>query len=300
MILCEKALFVIPMSPGEFTNEKLATKIEQLAPDDREQLLCLRKALGNELKKLTRLCDWNIFSLSENPWTPATTIGVFVLLSRFNHSCRPNANVPILARSEKDTLSMFATKKIDTGEEITFCYEPSLVSQTKAERQETLGDYFACACRLCASETPLQTLISDKRRRLARGLEYLMAGRDAALNVPQTRLGVQSPIIVDPELRKAAEEFKIPLCNRLCHQLLLMALLDAEGLLDDYTLEKAICRLSLVSSALGTPNNIRVGARAMAQDTWFESFAVACNVFGATDANDDAFAARLRADRAGR
>ena len=52
--------------------------------------------------------------------------GIFPLLSRFNHSCLPNAWVPFDVASRQDsvpsTSEVRATRDIDPGDEIAYCY----------------------------------------------------------------------------------------------------------------------------------------------------------------------------------
>jgi hypothetical protein len=72
------------------------------------------------------------------------------------------------------------------------------------------------------------------RRILIRRLQYLTLGVD--LN--GQRQGSASPIIVDSKLKKTAEENSIPLSARLIYNLLVMSLLEEEGLLDDFMVER--------------------------------------------------------------
>lgn len=62
-------------------------------------------------------------------------VGLFVLLSRFNHSCEPNAKVPTL---ESDKRCIVATRDLKAGEEITRTYETWFVCWTSFERSPVL------------------------------------------------------------------------------------------------------------------------------------------------------------------
>ncbi|KAH8787158.1 hypothetical protein BGZ57DRAFT_879977 [Hyaloscypha finlandica] len=55
----------------------------------------------------------NSFSLSDNP----SKHGLFLIHSRFNHSCIPNCNVP---STKGEIIASSATRDIVGGEEITF------------------------------------------------------------------------------------------------------------------------------------------------------------------------------------
>jgi hypothetical protein len=72
------------------------------------------------------------------------------------------------------------------------------------------------------------------RRTLIRGLQYLTLSVD--LN--GQRQSSASPIIVDFKLKKTAEDFSISLSVRLIYDLLVMFLLEKEGLLNDFTVER--------------------------------------------------------------
>lgn len=106
-----------------------------------------------------------------------TAQGLFVLLSRFNHSCIPNALMPI---SKGDSISCVATRDIRPGEEITFCYM-DLECTTSLARKKVLG--FSCNCKACVPGTAFHQA-SELRRQLIRGLTYLTTGMDLAAQDP--------------------------------------------------------------------------------------------------------------------
>lgn len=68
------------------------------------------------------------------------------------------------------------------------------------------------------------------RRIFIRGLQYLTLGVD----MNGQKQDSISPIIVDPKLKKAAEDFRIPLSSRLIYNLLILCLLEEEGFLDEF------------------------------------------------------------------
>jgi hypothetical protein len=134
----------------------------------------------------------NSFALSDNPLKH----GLFLIHSRLNHSCIPNCNVP---STKGEIIASFATKDIAAGEKITFCYNTEFECSTRGGRHQVLR--FTCECKACLPGTLFQHL-SDTRRTLIRGLQYLTFGRD--LN--GQRQGSESPIIIDSQLKKAAED----------------------------------------------------------------------------------------------
>ncbi|ETW75264.1 hypothetical protein HETIRDRAFT_430702 [Heterobasidion irregulare TC 32-1] len=95
--------------------------------------------------------------------TSATHNGLFLITSRANHSCSPNAAYtwhPALL-----TLSLAALRPIRAGEEITIAY--TTLTAPAASRRATLraAFHFACACARCgARRTEEQVLVSDQNR----------------------------------------------------------------------------------------------------------------------------------------
>ena len=125
---------------------------------------------------------------------------------------------------------------------------------------------------------------------MLRGLQYLTLGVD--LN--GERQGSASPIIVDSRLRKAAEDFSIPLSARLIYNLLVVFLLEEEGLLDDFMVERLNPGILLTSAWFQTESNARIARQAMAQDTWLGKLYVACELYGRGDVADHDVAVALR------
>jgi hypothetical protein len=185
--------------------------------------MCLRDNASRPFSYTTDALAENSFRISKSP--PAH--GVFLLHSRFNHSCIPSSKIP---ETGTETIQSFAIRNIVPGEEITFCYK-DFECRTARDRHRELR--FMCDCRACLIGTPFQQL-SDMRRTLIRGLQYLMLGVD----LDGQRHGSSSPLIVDRNLKRVAEDLSIPISSRLIYQLLAMILVDDEGLLDDFRLER--------------------------------------------------------------
>ena len=81
---------------------------------------------------------------------PVERGAVFKSISRFNHSCLPNAHVAWSARSR--TMAVHALAPITPAEEIAVVYCIDGSGDVRAARQEALRDAFgfSCACRLCS------------------------------------------------------------------------------------------------------------------------------------------------------
>jgi hypothetical protein len=128
------------------------------------------------------------------------------------------------------------------------------------------------------------------RRTLIRGLQYLTLGVD--LN--GQRQGSASLIIVDSNLKKTAEDFSIPLSARLIYDLLVMSLLEEEGLLDDFMVERLHPGILQTTALFQIGSNARIARQAMAQETWQEKFGMAFGLYGRGDAADHATAVGLQ------
>jgi hypothetical protein len=144
----------------------------------------------------------------------------------------------------------------------------------------------AKACRL---GTSFQTL-SDMRRTLIRGLQYLTLGVD----VDGQQQRDARPIIFDAGLKKAADTMAIPLSARLIYNLLIMVLMEHEGVLDDLMIRKRQPGINFSTSFFQTKMNIEIVQLVVAQDSWLAKLCVAFTLFGREDAADRFLAKQLR------
>jgi hypothetical protein len=222
----------------------------------------------------------NSFALSDNP----PKHGLFLIHSRFNHSCIPNCNVP---STNGEIIASFATRDIVAGEEITFCYNTDFECRTRGDRHRVLR--FTCECKACLPGTLFQQL-SDTRRTLIRGLQYLTLGRD----LDGQRQGSESPIIIDSQLKKAAENLTIQVSARLVYNLLVMFLLDEEELMNDFMIGRMYPGILILSTLFKTEGNARLARLAMEQKTWLEKLCVAFRLWGRGDVADYGIALQLR------
>ncbi len=280
LILREKPLFVIRKPHEEITEADVWTRFQQLAPREKQQFLCIRDNASGHFARMESAFAENSFAISNSP----EAHGLFLLHSRFNHSCIPNTKVP---NSSKGIIASYATRDIVASEEITICYNNDFECRTRPDRHQSLR--FVCDCKACLTGTPFQQL-SDLRRTLIRGLQYLTLGVD----INGQRQSSTSPIIVDFELKKAAENLSIPLSARLIYNLLIIYLLEEEGLLDDFMVERLLPGTSIISALFKTESNARISRLAMAQETWLEKFCVACELYGRKDVADHEHAMILR------
>ena len=281
IILAEKPLFII-WKPHELIAEvDVQAAFQKLAPNQKQQFLCLRDHASRPFTSMEEAFSEKSFALPVPFGNGISVHGLFLLLSRFNHSCIPNTKIPL---PKKGTVTSFATRDIVAGEEITFCYETNFEGKTRHERHQALR--FVCDCRACRINTPFQQL-SDMRRTLIRGLQYLKCGRDIhGCALP--------PIIFDPKVRQAAERFEFPLSARLIHDLFIMALLEEEELLDDFMVEGLRPAMMRVTTAFEIPSNASIARLAMTQGTWLGKFCTALGLDGRADVADRSVSEKLR------
>lgn len=279
-ILEEKPLFIIRKHHEEITEDDVWKAFQQLTPRGKQQFLCLRDNASKLFSSMGYALAENSFALQDI--TPMH--GLFLLHSRFNHSCVPNAKLPSTAGK---IIAIFATRDIDVGEEITFCYNKDFESRTRLDGHQALR--FTCECKACLPGTHFQQL-SEVRRRLIRGLQYLKYGRD----LKGQRQNSESPIIIDSKLKEAAENFAIPLSARLIYSLLVMVLLEEEGLLDEFMIGRIYPNILILSTLFRTESNAKIAKLAIGQKTWPQKLCMAFRLWGRGDMADDELAMQLR------
>lgn len=231
----------------------------------------------------------NSFCLAAHPLAH----GLFVICSRFNHSCIPNCNIPHKGLYN-DQFQVYATRVVMPGEELTICYLPDFEMRTAGERiqRQRLQWRFQCDCKACSIGSSFQR-ISDMRRTLLRGLAYLTRGED----VDGPRPVSERPILNDPQVRRAAEELRIPLSTRLIAQVLKEFLLDEEGLLDHLRAERILPSVRVAAASFRTPSNVQMAAIVVAQKSWLGKVCAAFRLYGKEDDGDQEVAAGLRMAR---
>lgn len=291
LILSEEPLFTIRKPHSEITNEVLVRAFQKLPVNRKPLFFLLRDNASEAFRSMEHAFAENSFNMASEDHTGQQLDylhGLFLLHSRFNHSCSPNSKIPITG-GEITHLRSFATRDIVPGEEIAFSYAADFGCRTREERHRELR--FVCNCDACQPRTPFQKL-SDMRRRLARGLQYLQIGVDLD---GQRQDAPDRPLITDPQLKRAAETFRIPLSSRFIYGLLMMSLLEQEGLLDDFLAERLGRNVSVPFAMFETESNVQVAKLAMAQHDWLGRLCVAFQLYGRADAADQAVATLFRA-----
>lgn len=288
-ILSEKPLFIIPRPHTGITDEHVTMAFQKLWHSQKAVFLLLRENGSRVFRSFNEAFAENSFSIAASDLSKPPAHGLFPLHSRFNHSCIPNSKIPT---SSGEIISAFATRDIDAGEEITFCYNTDFEGRTRYERHEVLR--FACNCMACLPGTPFQRL-SDMRRRLVRGLQYLTLGAD----LDGQRQSSHFSLIVDSKLRNVADNFSIPISSRFIYTLLTIFLIEEEGLLDDFMVERLRPSLIRIAGLFKLESNCSIARLAMNQKSWLKRLLVGFELYGRKDTADHEVTLALRQLRLG-
>ncbi|PQE17468.1 SET domain protein [Rutstroemia sp. NJR-2017a WRK4] len=283
LILEEQPLFITKLDPPEFHEADARMAYQNMSPEAKRQFSSLRNNGGERFSNMADVWAENSFSMYNK--SQSSGHALFVLMSRFNHSCVPNARIPV---RHNEAAAIFAVRDIELEEEITFCYTSDLSVRVSSQRRRVLG--FPCQCQACQISTPFHEL-SEARRTLLRGLDFLTGGKEV-VNEGQD---LEKPIIFDPKLRKQVQDFDISLSSRFIYDILIVYLLEEEGLLDEFLLKELVPAVTTTKDLFRNRDNIKMASLALAQPTWFGRVCVAFSMYGREDPADRKTAAMFRA-----
>jgi hypothetical protein len=188
----------------ETTEQDLARALKALPKDSQRAYLSLHNNFVGEKSPLS-----NIVRSNGYPLGPGSDIGgVFALISRINHSCKPNAKHSWNATLGKQTV--YAIRPIVAGQEFSLSY---LQGGTFAERQHELRSAFrfTCSCELCSLPAS-ERAESDARIERARSLTDAMGDWKACRSNPKRVLADGREL-----LRVYREEDIVPGDDRLAN-----------------------------------------------------------------------------------
>lgn len=178
-ILCEKPLLLAGPMPPDVLNLKLAADLKKLPKESQRRFLSLHNSRPGELP------FYSIFKTNALPCGPdSSTGGVYPTICFINHDCLPNAHNNWNSEAEHETI--YATRAIAAGEEITIPYDKGGPS---AERRVHLLKSFGfnCKCRTC-SLPPVELQASDKRRLMIQNLDEAIGDPFRMQNRPKESL----------------------------------------------------------------------------------------------------------------
>ena len=93
--------------------------------------------------------EWSPIADVEGELSPPVGTALFPLLSRFNHSCWPNAHA---VKEGGRSIVVRATRRIKAGEEITTTYVDLHEPGRKRRRALWEASMFECRCERCADK----------------------------------------------------------------------------------------------------------------------------------------------------
>lgn len=181
-IISEKPLFRIEdCGLGQPVLENaIERKLNLLSQDDQRAFLSLHNNTPGDSYPLGGIVKTNALSLGPS----SIAGGIFPIISRINHSCRPNTQHTWSSSTEHETIH--AIRNIKKGEEITISY--SLGGPSQLRLQQLKKKYgFNCTCDLC-SLTDEALKISDDRQLMMQFLDNAIGGSDAIMESPGTAL----------------------------------------------------------------------------------------------------------------
>lgn len=177
LLLAESPLIVVPwwvrhsMFPGKEKKDFLDRAVRELSTEQRKGFYNLHdsKVSEDEAKTIDGIWRTNNFALG--PSCSRSDNGLFLNISRFNHSCVPYAE--FVWNEEKRMQEIRAIRDIPEGEEITICYFTLLVAaRSQKERREFLLSHygFPCDCVAC-NLVGEEKKINDRERKEGGTLE---------------------------------------------------------------------------------------------------------------------------------
>ena len=164
-IISEKPIIMIPRNIYNMDLNTLISTFQRLPEEEKEKYLQLYtptaqiehlrnfvksdvpapKHLRELVLRVTSIMETNAFGLTIE--RGIDIVGVFLVTSRINHSCRPNATVSW--NSQTGCVAVHATADIPAGGEVLISYHDQWVPD-RDERQQSLRVYdFICTCPYC-------------------------------------------------------------------------------------------------------------------------------------------------------
>lgn len=107
---------------------------------------------GEDDKKLLRIMRNNSIETCGDPELGPSEAGLYLTISRINHSCAPNVVWSWLKNDpSKRKKQVRALRRIEEGEEICACYVTPFSRLTRDERAKKLEVFsFSCLCAVCS------------------------------------------------------------------------------------------------------------------------------------------------------
>ena len=164
LIIAEAPLFTIRKQDegGPIDFRSIAAAVDGLSSEEVQKYVSLKNADAERKRYDSRFLG--IYSTNAYE-TDSDCGGIFLEVSRFNHSCLPNARTSW--NSDINRMRVYALRDIAVGDEIFVSYLASrnVYGSSRAQRQDRLTNryMFTCACTACGLQGPA-AVASDERR----------------------------------------------------------------------------------------------------------------------------------------
>ncbi|KAG6884617.1 hypothetical protein C0993_009529 [Termitomyces sp. T159_Od127] len=170
LILDERPIFVTPQffnpqsEPSREHVLKLA--VDEMSPPSKELFGMLYNCKTNDPKDVVGIIGTNALGIGRLPGPyEYDYAALFILISRINHSCIPNAEYYWDLKTFKSYI--VASRPIAADEQVFIAYTP--IFESRAERQKVLREKYAftCTCASCSLPKDLSARSDVKRKILA-------------------------------------------------------------------------------------------------------------------------------------
>jgi hypothetical protein len=167
LIIAEAPLFRIyeKDNGGPIDRQSVAAAVDRLSSEDLQKYISLKNAHAEGGRYDNPYLGIFSTNAHDTGSESSDNSGIFLEISRFNHSCSPNARYswnPDIKR-----MRVYALRDIAYGDEIFVSYLSSrnVYGSSRAERQTRLRSryMFTCACTACELQGPA-AVASDERR----------------------------------------------------------------------------------------------------------------------------------------
>lgn len=166
--------------------QKVLAEFETMSLTQRQQymqLCCPDRTDDITLTDVIRIFEANCFNIGPRS-------AMFLMATRFNHSCLPNTYYSW--SDERDEISFHAMVDIPEGEEMTICYGRPFL--TLPERELELRIYnFYCTCAACQTGTTFGRA-SESRRLAMRDLNEQITTFQSQLNETPVAYRLRDPL----------------------------------------------------------------------------------------------------------
>ncbi|KAK4496365.1 hypothetical protein PRZ48_012345 [Zasmidium cellare] len=228
IIYQEATIMHIPVPAQTLTETHINTAFAALPESQKESVLGLHEGIHRTdlHSKVMRIFKANTFGDGSACWLHPT-------ISRFNHSCVPNATTHNDPCCLGDEAQIVAEKEIAEGEEIFFSYNNEMYEITTARQRKVLLEKqygFECDCKACGGGE--EGRVRDQRRVLIKALRARLHGLQTSdFRFLDDGGGEENEVAeMDLWVKEVPLKEKLPAEKRVAYNVLLGNLREAEGM----------------------------------------------------------------------